>query len=199
MPDPYPLLERHLARLQRSAAELGFVFDRHAVCRKLDEVASGLADTHRVRLELSADGSISVIVAALDAIPLSPLPTVILSQERVSSTDLLQRHKTTARERYDRELRRAMAGGHFDVIFLNEEGEVAEGARSTLYLDSGDGHLLTPPLASGVLDGVYRRKLLDEGVAFEKRLTQADLIAADVIHLSNALRGLVPVRLVLTQ
>ncbi|HJV27807.1 MAG TPA: aminodeoxychorismate synthase component I [Aromatoleum sp.] len=199
MPDPYPLLERHLARLQRSAAELGFVFDRQAVCRKLDEAASDLAGTHRVRLELSADGSISVIVVALDPIPLSPLPTVILSQERVSSIDLLQRHKTTARERYDRELRRATAAGHFDVIFLNEDGEVAEGARSTLYLDSGDGHLLTPPLASGVLDGVYRRKLLDEGVAFEKRLTLADLNSADVIHLSNALRGLVPARLVKSQ
>lgn len=196
MPDPYPLLERHLARLQHSAAELGFVFDRQAVYRKLNEAASGLDGTHRVRLELSADGSTSVIVAALDAIPLSPLPTVILSQERVLSTDLLQRHKTTARERYDRELRRAMAAGHFDVIFLNEDGEVAEGARSTLYLDSGDGHLLTPPLASGVLDGVYRRKLLDEGVAFERRLTLADLMAANVIHLSNALRGLVPTRLV---
>jgi hypothetical protein len=59
----------------------------------------------------------------------------------------------------------------------------------------GDGVLHTPPLASGALDGLFRRKLLDEGRACETRLTRGDLHDAHFISVANALRGLVRVAL----
>jgi para-aminobenzoate synthetase/4-amino-4-deoxychorismate lyase len=119
----------------------------------------------------------------------------VISPQRVSSRDPLLRHKTTARNLYDRELDRAVKGGHFDAVFFNEQGELAEGARSNLFVDIGEASLLTPPLGSGVLNGVYRRKLIAAGRAREARLTLDDLRNARAIYAANAARGLVRVRL----
>jgi para-aminobenzoate synthetase/4-amino-4-deoxychorismate lyase len=187
------LLEAHLARLSNSAKWFGFHCDLEAIARDVRERASLLgAAPHRVRLSLSADG-----VHRLESAPLPPLPhdpTVVLSPERVPAGDPKSRHKSTARSLYDRELARAIAAGHFDALFLNEDGELAEGARTNVILEL-DGELVTAPLDVGVLDGVMRRKLIEEGTLREQRLGLADLQRASRIFLSNALRGLFEVRL----
>ena len=195
---PYPLLGRHLARLQHSADSLGFACDLTAVRAALLERARGLAGVHRVRLQLEVDGRFELVAAPLDAVAVGARggqPRVILSDTVLHSDAPLLRHKTTAREIYDRELAAAIAAGHFDLLYFNQRGELAEGARSSVFLEF-DGQLWTPPLSSGLLDGVWRRKMLDEGRARERVLKRADLLAATAIHLGNALRGLVRVRLV---
>ncbi|HRP94702.1 MAG TPA: aminodeoxychorismate synthase component I [Rhodocyclaceae bacterium] len=191
---PYPLLERHLARLTASAAWFGFALDASALRSALMTHAASASGTQRVRIVLHPDGRFALEGAPLAALPAGPL-SVTLAPEAVCSTDRLLRHKTTARALYDRELERAVRAGHFDVLFFNERGELTEGARSNVFIDKGDGVLHTPPLASGVLDGVFRRKLLDEGRVRETRLTRDDLRAARSIHVANALRGLLHVRI----
>jgi para-aminobenzoate synthetase/4-amino-4-deoxychorismate lyase len=42
-----------------------------------------------------------------------------------------------------------MAAGHFDAVFLNEKGELTEGARTNVFVERG-GVLMTPPLAAGL-------------------------------------------------
>jgi len=194
-PERYPLLELHLARLARSAETFGFALHLDAVRSALEHAANALQGLQRVRLVLDPDGRFSLSSTALEAPRQDSRPTVVVSSYRVSSGDPLLRHKTTARELYDAELRRVMADGHFDALFFNERGELAEGARTNVFLDLGDAYLLTPPLESGALDGVYRRKLLNEGRAREIRLTAADLSRARAIHLANAARGLFRVEL----
>ena len=55
-----------------------------------------------------------------------------ISPERIRSTDLLQQHKTNWRDLYESEHARLTAdGGCDEVVFLNERGEVAEGAAPT--------------------------------------------------------------------
>lgn len=190
--EPYPLLTRHLARLTRSAASLGFRCDAQALRDALLERARGLHGTHRIRLQLEADGRYALSAAPLDDNPAAP--SVILSDSVLDADDALLRHKTTARSLYDGELARAMAAGHFDLLYFNGRGELAEGARSSVFLEL-DGRLWTPPLSSGLLDGVWRRLMLDEGRAQERVLTRADLRRASAIYLGNALRGLQQVRL----
>ena len=123
---------------------------------------------------------------------------MVLSPHPVASTDLLLRHKTTARALYDRELARVIAAGHFDALFINEQGELTEGARSNLFVEK-NGILLTPPCAAGLLNGVLRRRLLSEGKAREARLGPGELRRADAIFVGNGLRGLVQVRLAKNQ
>jgi para-aminobenzoate synthetase / 4-amino-4-deoxychorismate lyase len=186
------LLHAHVARLTKSARWFGFGIDIDAIVRDVRRRAAMLgAAPHRLRLSLRADG-----VHALESAPLAPLPplpTVVLSPHRVPADDPRAHHKTTARALYDRELARVAAAGHFDAVFLNIAGRVAEGARTNVILEL-DGTLVTPPLEDGVLDGVMRRRLLAQGHVRERSVDLADLRRAERIFVSNALRGLIEVR-----
>lgn len=114
----------------------------------------------------------------------------MLSTERTCSTDVLLRHKTTHRGLYDSQFRLAQEQGFDEVLFLNERGEVTEGAISNVFAKLG-GRLVTPPLASGVLPGIYRRHLLDAVASAEERvLTLGDLQGAEEVYLCNSVRGL---------
>ncbi len=187
----YPMWTGHLARLRRSADWLGFPLDEQALFRELG--AQPRSGTWRVRLTLDKAGAIVVRSFPLDAAP-PVLRQAALATERIESNDPLRRHKTTARHLYDATLAGLPAGSPvFDLVFLNERGEVAEGARSNVFVER-DGMLLTPPLASGALPGVLRAELLARGKACEAVLYPADL--KNGFWLGNALRGLMPVELV---
>jgi len=192
---PYPLLELHLERLAASGRRFRFRFDLPSIRAALLAEASVLAGAHRVRLQLDPSGRFVIKSAALEAAVANELPRVVVSPQRISSRDPLRRHKTTVRHAYDGELARVTEAGHFDALFINELGELAEGARTNVFLDLGDGLLSTPPLASGALDGVYRRKLLADGRAVERRLSLRDLVNANAVYVANAVRGLVRVEL----
>ena len=75
-----------------------------------------------------------------------------------------------------------------ELIFCNERGELAEGARSNIFIRSGDVWL-TPPLDAGLLPGVLRAQMIGEGRAREAVLTPRDL--AGEVWLGNSLRGLI--------
>jgi para-aminobenzoate synthetase/4-amino-4-deoxychorismate lyase len=60
-----------------------------------------------------------------------------------------------------------------------------------------DGALVTPPLACGLLDGVFRRYLLERGMLFERCVTPAMLRRADRVWLINSVRKWIPVELYL--
>jgi len=53
--------------------------------------------------------------------------------------------------------------------------------------------LLTPPLSRGLLPGILRARLIDQGKAVEADLTEADL--EEGFFVGNMVRGLVPARL----
>lgn len=189
----FPFRAEHAARIAASAAELAFAFDPDAFGRLLDSVTGEVPQ--RVRVTLGQTGDFTLEQADLTTGAPRPNATAVISPHPVASHDRLLRHKTTARARYDAELARVMAAGHFDALFANERGELTEGARSNLFVER-DGILLTPPTDAGLLNGVLRRRLLAEGRAREARLHLADLAGAEQIYLGNGLRGLVPVRIV---
>ena len=182
--------ERHLARLAKSAEELGFSF----VQDKLDAALAALPSTGkwRVRLTLNKAGVFEATPFALNDEPAGPR-FACLADTAIDSSYPLRRHKTTDRVLYDAALAEVMADASlFDVVFLNERGEVVEGARSNVFVER-DGLLLTPPLASGALPGVLREELLAIGQAREATLLPADL--AEGFWLGNSLRGLIRVSL----
>ncbi len=182
-------LERHLDRMQRSAAFLSLPFDRMAAQRALDAAVMHAREALRVRLTLDEAGAFACTTAALGAAPARW--TYALSPHRVSSADVLLRHKTTWRDFYDGEQARlAQAGGCDEALFRNERGELTEGSRSNIFLRRGD-MLLTPPLDCGLLDGVLRRELLQTGRCREAVLFPGDLESGGEILLGNSLRGLI--------
>jgi para-aminobenzoate synthetase / 4-amino-4-deoxychorismate lyase len=191
----FRLLPLHLRRLEASASYFSFDFDRETVEARLRQLAASFDsdELYRVRLLLARSGELTLTSQIF--LPEPPKGLIDISTQRTSSTDMFFRHKTTRRALYDKEYAEAHAAGLDDAIFLNERGEVTEGAISNVFVERS-GMMLTPPLACGVLDGVYRRHLLEtRGNITEQALTIDDLRAADAIYLCNAIRGIYEVKL----
>jgi para-aminobenzoate synthetase/4-amino-4-deoxychorismate lyase len=210
-------LDRHLARLRKSAAELGFSFDETALRQSLAEhclrLPAGLA--HRVKLALSKSGEAGLSGGALGAVrrlalgeapppsePGAAAPVgVLLAAEHgfapTRASAFLLRHKTTSRAEYDRAWQMAEAEGAFDMLFFNERGELTEGGRSNVFVKL-DGHWLTPPLSAGLLPGIMRQVLLDDPSmqARERTVTRLELMRAEALLVCNALRGALPARMI---
>jgi len=190
------LLERHLRRIGDSAEYFGFACDADAIRLRLAEATRGLRRPHRVRLLLDEQGGIEVTVAPLGlrAVSLSDAPPrraaravrVDVAQEPVGRRDRFLYHKTTRRRVYERAL--AARPGCDDVILVNEEGEVAESTIANVVVRDQDGYW-TPPVECGLLAGAFRGHLLERGAIREKRLTIADLQAAQEVWLINSVRG----------
>ena len=187
-------LERHLARLERSARELGFRYSRDRV----DEALAGLSGRNaplRVRLELALDGAVEV--TSQPFVPLVPgtVWTIGIAEARLDAADPLVRHKTTRRQIYEAARAEFSRDEADEVVLLNSDGRLCEGTITNVFVDSGDGLLRTPSLANGLLPGVLRAQLIEEERTVEADLSPEDLRSAAAIFVGNSLRGLIPARL----
>ncbi|RVC43379.1 hypothetical protein EN779_34155, partial [Mesorhizobium sp. M4B.F.Ca.ET.088.02.2.1] len=99
------------------------------------------------------------------------------------------------REAYQHARAEYLASRADEVLLANERGERCEGTITNLFADFGDGVLATPRLDCGLLPGVLRGELLDEGRAAEAIYTLDDLKAARAVYVGNSLRGLIPAKL----
>ena len=181
-------LERHLDRLKSSAEDLDFQFDRHAARNELQAATFGRKQRAMVRLLLSRSGAMAIQVKSYDdptqlpvRVAVRPLP--------VESSDFRLRYKTTDRRFLD--LIRQQAG-EYETVFVDPDGKLTEGSRTSLFVER-EGKLLTPPLSRGLMPGILRAKLIEEGRAEEAELTPADL--EGVFYVGNMVRGLIPAKL----
>ena len=191
--DGFYLLDRHLARLGKSARYFGIPCDMAALRALLAENLRGLRGSQRVRLLLDQGGAATVTATPIALPDPPPAVTFALSDRPVDSHDRHRYHKTTRREMLDGERRRlADETGCDEVLFVNERGELTEGSYCNIFVEMG-GWLLTPPVACGLLDGTLRQELLAAGGQIEERvLYPRDLDEADAVWLGNSVRGLQP-------
>jgi 4-amino-4-deoxychorismate lyase len=187
--DGVHLRARHLDRLTSAALRLGIV--PRGVEAAMDAV-TGDAPL-RVRLDVALDGTVSVKTAPYHPLADGTVWRLAFSDVRLASGDPWLGVKTSRRAVYDA-ARATLPEGTDEVIFLNERGEVCEGAITSVFADFGRG-MVTPPLACGVLPGVLRADLLDSGKASTAIFTPDDLRKARRIWVGNALRGLIPAAL----
>ncbi len=189
-------LEKHINRLEQSARELGFSFQREKLKTILNERAFSLKAL-RVRISLDPLGNID-----LETVPyIHPNKDVIwrlgIAKTRLNHKDVLLAHKTTRRGLYN-EAREEYSRSEIDeVILLNDRDEVCEGTITTIFADFGDGIYHTPLLSCGLLNGVLRAEMLEAGKAIESILTVNDLQKAKQLWLGNSLRGLLKGQLIL--
>lgn len=190
--DGIALLDLHMQRLGASAAALGFGFDRHALRNAIHALCFEAEAPAKLRLVLGRTGAYALELGELP--PALPAPaSVAVLRLPVDSGDWRLAHKTSDRGFYDKGLALARANGADEAILLRDDGLVTEGCFTNLFVERG-GTLLTPPASLGLLPGVLRRSLIEEARAVEAELTLEDL--ADGFFIGNALRGLMPARLV---
>ncbi|WP_211319145.1 chorismate-binding protein [Quadrisphaera granulorum] len=205
-------VDRHLRRLEASAAYCGLPLDVAAARAALDDAVARGADARgaatgplRVRLELSPDGSLSVTTATLpspsSSHPLMSPPLVRLVLDgtpRVRSDDWWPRHKTTRRGWIDALRAQHRVGvvnhehddgvGPDEVVWTNERGEVCEASTSNVAVRL-DGRWWTPPVECGLLPGILRERLLESGQLDLRVLSPDDLRRAEGLAVLNSLRG----------
>ncbi len=190
-------LEMHLDRISQSAKELKIKSDLNRAKSLIQEACSQLDEQsiYRLRLDLSAEGLLSVKTALIQDLQPGPIlwaSDLLATDTTMLSTDQLLGHKVTRRKLYDQAWLAAEKLGSFDALFINEQGFVTEGGRSNVFIKKG-GQWLTPPLASGCLPGVMRSVVLSDTKyqAVEQNITRADVLSAEEVIFTNALRGIV--------
>ena len=75
-----------------------------------------------------------------------------------------------------------------DVILWNTHGEITEATIANVVVEIG-GERWTPPRTCGLLPGIARGRLVDEGNLGERRIAVAELKKATRLWLVSALRG----------
>lgn len=208
-----PWLHRHWMRLSAGLLQLGFVVPEAWSAAFFEAEIRKIAPPNaRIRLTVwrapgglyaPSDNTAQFLITAqaLDTphfvwpdvgTALGLCPTVRLPVDEFSNL------KTLNAPRYVAAARWAQQQGWDDAVLLNTRERVCEASSSNVFW--WEGHqLCTVPLSEGCVAGIARAVLLDfaseQGLAVqEKPATFAALGQADEVFLTNAIRGLVPVR-----
>jgi len=83
----------------------------------------------------------------------------------------------------------ALKQGYDEAIMLNYEGKIAEGSAENIFIVKG-GKIITPPLTSGVLEGITRDSVIqiikeDGGLVVESDIVKKDLFAANEVFMTG--------------
>ena len=211
------VLERHLERLRESAEALGIDID-----------VSTETLTERIHATLedagNAESSIRVVISAgvgaIDyrtgsarkptvVIIVRPLPdypeslycegakAAFATVMRASTGNLSPRIKSSNLLNNMMALRQAHDKGAYEALLLNARGEVCEGSMSNVFIVR-DGVITTPPLSSGLLEGITREHVIviaqANSIEFEeKTCTPEDLLGADEVFITASARQVVPI------
>jgi para-aminobenzoate synthetase / 4-amino-4-deoxychorismate lyase len=183
------LLNQHLNRLKESAGYFLFVFDEERIKVSLNKRLNHLLSNrnYRCRISLNKWGKFKIQITPYSE--RKERGKIIISRKRISSKNPFQYFKTTSRDLYNEQFSYYSSKGFFDIIFLNENDEVTEGAISNIFLRKNDT-IFTSPIESGILNGIYRQYYIQRNPkVIEKKLFVNDLLDADEVFLTNSLRG----------
>ena len=210
-------MSRHLDRLRRSGLGIGLEipFDDATLRAAVAEThaASGNPDSY-VRVivtrgtgPLMLDPRVStspLLVVVVQALQL-PAPAAyevglavrVVDVHKISARSLDPSLKTGNYLNSIQALRQATDNAASDAIMCSPQGTVAEGATSNVFMVRG-GALLTPSLATGLLEGITRalviRLAAELGIACaEATIWPDELRAADEVFLTSSVRGPMPV------
>ena len=213
-------LDSHLTRLRCSAVSIGLTHSilttengkqsLKAACVATLE-ANKLEDA-RLRLTVSAGegdmtpdpnkcSSPTVLVTARELTPIPPEKydtgfRAALSSLRRNSQSPLSRLKSTCYIENILARMTARAAGCDEAILLNEQGYLAEGSTTNIFLVV-NGELITPSLESGVLAGITREAVLEIASAaniktLERQVGLEELIEAEEAFITNSILEIMP-------
>jgi branched-chain amino acid aminotransferase/4-amino-4-deoxychorismate lyase len=211
-----PLLDRHLARMARSARALrlsgaGPAMDM-LVAAAVGDLwrAEGRPARAALRIHLTRgtgrgltppDGP-SGFLLTFDALPdeaaTAPLTAVVVAAPRVDPRDPLAGHKTLSAMARVVARRAAIESGADVAILTTIDGDICEADAANVFAVIG-GVVVTPSLDRGVLPGITRARCLEALAAAgrpvaERTLPSLDLARADEAFVTSSLEGVRPLR-----
>ena len=180
------LLERHLRRMEQSAAYFHYQCSLSLLRAHLERAVAGSPGAQRVRLLLAKDGDIRVECTPLGSDPTARMATLGIAPSPIDPRDpcLFHREVYLHARRPDCD----------DVVLWNPERQVTESTIANIVVDIG-GRKTTPPVHCGLLAGTFRAELLESGEIQESIVTLDELRAASEMWLINSVRGWWPATL----
>ena len=177
-------LEQHLTRLREASRYFAYPYDEPKLLKELQEELARLDSNldYRCRIALQKNGAFKLAIAELKDLPASYLKAQ-LTEQKLDLAKPFTYFKTSQRAH--------LTDKDHEQIFYLPDGSLLETTIGNLILEI-KGNLYTPPAHLPILDGIYRRHLLETGQVEEKLLTLKDLEVADQVYACNALRGLYP-------
>lgn len=175
-------LEQHLTRLREASRYFAYPYNEPKLLNDLQEQLAHVDPSldYRCRIALQKNGSFQLTITELTDLPASYLQAQLTEQKLDLATPFTY-FKTNQRNH--------LSANHHEQIFYLPDGSLLETTIGNLVLEI-EGQLYTPPAHLPLLDGIYRRHLLETQQVEEKLLTLNDLTDADRIYACNALRGL---------
>ena len=116
-----------------------------------------------------------------------------LSKVSRNSTSRLCYIKSTCYIENLLEKEEAKKKGFDDVIFLNEKGYITETSCANIFIVKND-EIFTPRITDGLLDGIIRRKIIENFKVQEKSITFEEMSKSDEVIITNSLMGAISVR-----
>ena len=179
-------LERHLARIERSATNLRLPLDLEAIradaWRLLAEAGVG-PEHDLLRIMVTRGGRRLLLTEPLVANPevvrlasITYAPTRILDGVKSLSYGANMLASRLARER-----------GFDEALLVTPHGRVLEAPTSSIFWVK-DGELLTPPLDEHILASITRAIVIEATGAAERPCTLEEMLAADEAFLASTTR-----------
>ena len=85
-------------------------------------------------------------------------------------------------------------GNNFDnAILFNTDDNVIECFNSNIFIVKED-IIYTPPVSDGCVSGTMRGWVLNNEIVIEKSLSKKEILNADEIFITNAVRGIIPIK-----
>ncbi|MCX7956438.1 MAG: aminodeoxychorismate synthase component I [Endomicrobia bacterium] len=189
------LLNYHIKRLEDSALYFGFKFNKEQVLDSIFDVIDKVEDKYKYRLRvlLSEDGKLEIQVFKLDKFSFCAhrKVKVKLLEKYINGKNVFFYHKTTNRYFYSYYYNKFKKLGYFDVLFQNRNGFITETSRCNVFIDLGNGKIITPPIECGLLGGVFRKLVLENNDVEEREISVYEILKARNVYLTNSVVGII--------
>ncbi|MGI9084057.1 MAG: aminodeoxychorismate synthase component I [Aeromicrobium sp.] len=183
-------VEAHVARLDSSVRAVYGQTVRAGLEEAVHRKAEGLHGRHRLRIDAVPLGT--------DVLVRMTVRPILDDVEAWTLVPRLVPGGLGAHKWVDRRALAHQSRPDLDLLVLDDDGSVLETGRASLFVVHDDG-VHTPPLDGRILPGTARARviaqLLDAGIpVVQRRITTADVVRASEVFVTNALRGVVPIR-----
>ena len=202
-------LKEHLQRLHKGARVIGLKIPVSSEILTKWMVATVKAHPDRItklRLTMTSGESARwtgvrgkpqvILSASPHELPRRPF-RLYVSEFKVDQDSLFRRIKTLSYAIHAAALNRARRMRCDDALLLNENDHIAEVTSANIFWVN-KGHIHTPPLSAGCLEGITRKIVIRQARNLGYRLTEKNarldsLVNADEVFISSSLKLVVPV------
>ena len=203
-------LDRHLARLAKSAAGLGLaVPDASHITSAISQLLdiNPKTDFGRIRVTVTSgsgplgsdriSNNSTLVISMSEQLPWPASTTLLLVPWTRNENSPLAGLKTTSYAENVFALAAAKKHGFSEAIFCDTSGRLCEGTGSNIFLVQGE-QIITPSEQSGLLRGVTRDLVIEQArdggfVVTERDVDPNELWNADEVFITSSTRDIHPV------